>query len=51
MASEQVSTPASTLNIKSVLAELEVPFPPEQVQWRVTKYRQGQETWPGGPLR
>ena len=36
MASEQVSTPASTLNIKSVLAELEVPFPPEQVQWRVT---------------
>jgi hypothetical protein len=29
-------TSASTLDMKSVLAELEVPFSPDQVQWRVT---------------
>src|SRR5207253_7866518 len=36
MANEQASTPVSTLDIRSVLAELEVPFSPDQVQWRVT---------------
>lgn len=35
MSNEQASTPVSTPDIKSLLAELEVPFPPEQVQWRV----------------
>ena len=36
MAIEQVPTPGSTHDIKSVLAELEVPFSPDQIQWRVT---------------
>jgi hypothetical protein len=36
MPSEQAPTSASTPDIKSVIAELEVPFPPDQVQWRVT---------------
>ena len=36
MADDQVPTPASTHDIKSVLAELELPFSPEQIQWRVT---------------
>lgn len=36
MAIEQVSAPGSTHDIKSVLPELEVPFSPDQVQWRVT---------------
>ena len=36
MASEQASTSVSTPDIKSAIAELEVPFPPDQVQWRVT---------------
>ena len=36
MANDQVPTPASTHDIKSVLAELEVPFSPDQIQWRVT---------------
>ena len=36
MANEQAPTSASTLLMKSVLAELEVPFSPDQVQWRVT---------------
>jgi len=36
VASEQASTSVSTPDIKSAIAELEVPFPPDQVQWRVT---------------
>src|SRR6266702_6284888 len=36
MASEKASTSVSTPDIKSAIAELEVPFPQEQVQWRVT---------------
>jgi hypothetical protein len=36
MVSEQAPTPVSSLDVKSAIAELEVPFPPEQVQWRVT---------------
>src|SRR6266702_4629249 len=36
MASEKASTSVSTPDIKSAIAELEVPFPPDQVQWRVT---------------
>src|SRR5437870_10163337 len=36
MANEQAPTSASTLLMKSVVAELEVPFSPDQVQWRVT---------------
>ncbi len=36
MANEQAPPSISTLDIKLVLAELEVLFPPDQVQWRVT---------------
>ncbi len=36
MVSEQTPTPVSTLDIKSSLAELEVPFAPDRIQWRVT---------------
>src|SRR5881628_4213805 len=36
MASEKASTSVSTPDIKSAIAELEVPFSPDQVQWRVT---------------
>lgn len=36
MVSEQMPTPVSTLDIRSSFAELEVPFAPDQVQWRVT---------------
>ena len=36
MADDQVPTPASTHDIKSVVAELEVPFSPDQIHWRVT---------------
>ena len=36
MVSEQAPTPVSSLDVKSAIADLEVPFPPDQVQWRVT---------------
>ena len=36
MASEQATTSLSTPSVTSAIAELEVPFPPDQVQWRVT---------------
>src|SRR5216683_970148 len=36
MVSEQTPTPVSSLDVKSSFAELEVPFAPDQVQWRVT---------------
>ena len=36
MANEQTPTSAATLDVKNVLAELEIPFAPEQIQWRVT---------------
>jgi len=36
MANEKAQAPGSSLDIKSVLAELEVPFSPDQIQWRVT---------------
>src|SRR5207237_3444810 len=37
MANEQAPAVVSTIDVKSVLAELAVPFSPDQVQWRVTK--------------
>src|SRR5437879_13796400 len=36
MVSEQAPTPVSSLDVKSAIADLEVPFPPDQIQWRVT---------------
>jgi hypothetical protein len=36
MANEQSPILVSNPDTKSVLAELEVPFPSDQVQWRVT---------------
>src|SRR6266566_2101251 len=36
MVSEQAPTSVSSLDVKSAIADLEVPFPPDQVQWRVT---------------
>jgi hypothetical protein len=36
MPDEQLPANASTLDVQSVLKELEVPFSPSQVQWRVT---------------
>jgi hypothetical protein len=36
MANKRAPTPAPTIDVKSVIAELEVPFSPDQVQWRVT---------------
>jgi len=36
MASEQATTSLSTPSVASAIAELEVPFPPDQIQWRVT---------------
>src|SRR5205823_11493998 len=36
MANEQAPAVVSTIDVKSVLAELAVPFSPDQVQWRVT---------------
>jgi hypothetical protein len=36
MPDEQLPINASTLEVQSILKELEVPFSPNQVQWRVT---------------
>ena len=36
MANEESSASALALDVKKLLAELEVPFPPDQVRWRVT---------------
>ena len=36
MADDQLPVNDSALDVKSVLKELEVPFCPNQVQWRVT---------------
>jgi hypothetical protein len=36
MEGEQASVAASAPDTKVVLAALEVPFPPEQIHWRVT---------------
>ena len=36
MPDEQLPINASTLDVQSILRELEVPFSPNQVQWRVT---------------
>jgi len=36
MPDEQLPENASTVVIKSVLEELEVPFFPNQIQWRIT---------------
>jgi hypothetical protein len=36
MSNEEPSASASTLNVTKLLAELEVPFSPDQVRWRVT---------------
>ena len=38
MANDHAQTPVSTLDIKSALAELEVPFYPHQIQWRGDEY-------------
>src|SRR5580704_5322226 len=36
MANEESLASTSALDVKQLLAELEVPFPPDQVRWRVT---------------
>jgi hypothetical protein len=36
MPTEDITTSASGLDVNKILAELEVPFSPDQVQWRVT---------------
>jgi len=36
MPAEATNTSAAGPDVKELLAELEVPFSPEQVQWRVT---------------
>ena len=36
MPSENTSTSASAPGVTKLLAELEIPFPPDQVRWRVT---------------
>jgi len=36
MANGETATSTSALDVKKLLAELEVPFPPNQVRWRVT---------------
>jgi len=36
MPSENTSTSASAPDVTKLLAELEIPFPPDQVRWRVT---------------
>ena len=36
MPTEDTSTSPSALDVKKLLLELEVPFPPDQVRWRVT---------------
>src|SRR5580693_8788466 len=36
MANEESSASALALDVKKLLADLEVPFPPDQVRWRVT---------------
>ena len=36
MANEETSASTLALDVKKLLAELEVPFPPDQVRWRVT---------------
>ena len=36
MANSETTASTSSLDVKHLLAELEVPFPPDQVRWRVT---------------
>jgi hypothetical protein len=36
MANEKAQGPGSSIDTKSILSELEVPFSPDQIQWRVT---------------
>ena len=36
MATEDTSTPTTRLDVPRLLRELEVPFSPDQVRWRVT---------------
>ena len=36
MPSENTSTSASAPGVTKLLAEIEIPFPPDQVRWRVT---------------
>ena len=36
MANGETAASTSALDVKKLLAELEVPFPPDQVRWRVT---------------
>ena len=36
MPTERINTPAAGRDVKELLAELELPFSPDQFQWRVT---------------
>src|SRR5215469_7237590 len=36
MSNEDTPASPSALNVAKLLAELEIPFPPDQVRWRVT---------------
>jgi hypothetical protein len=45
MADEQLPINASTLDIQSILKELEVRFSPNQVQWRVNNQFSANENW------
>src|SRR5215475_2619794 len=36
MPTQDTTTSPSGLDVNKILSELEVPFPPDQVQWRVT---------------
>src|SRR5437762_13986341 len=49
MVSEQMPTPVSSLDVKSAIADLEVPFPPDQVQWRVTNTAKDKKRGQIGP--
>ena len=43
MANGETAASTSALDVKNLLAELEVPFPPDQVRWRVTNTDKRQE--------
>jgi len=50
MPDEQLPVNASTLDVRSVLKELEVPFSPNQVQWRVANTAKRPKTRAGCAL-
>src|SRR5438045_9737369 len=49
MANEQAPAVVSTIDVKSVLAELAVPFSPDQVQWRGTNTAKDKKSGQIGP--